>query len=63
VEVLLDGKLIAQQTVDLPPPDPSGAISMLMRAVPRPGNCELKITALQGGDSIQRTIRYSIAAQ
>ena len=63
VEVLLDGQTIAQQTVDLPAPDKSGAISMVMRAVPRPGNCELKITAQQGGESVQRSIRYSIAAQ
>jgi hypothetical protein len=36
---------------------------MLIQAASKPGNSELKIKVLQGGDSVERSVRYSIAAQ
>ena len=63
VQVLRDGNVVAEQTVEPAAPDPSGAISMLIRAASKPGNSELKIKVLQGGDSVERSVRYSIAAQ
>jgi hypothetical protein len=61
VQVLVDGNEIAKQDVDAPAPDPSGAIFMLIRTRPHPGNCELRITARQGGESVERSVRYSVA--
>jgi hypothetical protein len=63
VQFLLDGRVIAQQTADLPDPDATGAIPMTIGAVARPGNYELKITALQGSDSVEQSLKYSIAAK
>jgi hypothetical protein len=63
VEFLLAGKPAASQTVDLPAPDASGAIPMTIGTLPKPGDYELKITLFQGGKSVQRSIRYSIAAR
>jgi VWFA-related protein len=63
VQVLLGGQVIARQTSDLPAPDASGAIPMVIRAVPGPGDYELRITALQGSDSVEQSLKYSIAAK
>jgi hypothetical protein len=63
VQFLLDGRVIAQQTAGLPDPDATGAIPMSIGAVARPGNYELKITALQGSDSVEQSLKYSIAAK
>jgi hypothetical protein len=63
VQFLRDGKALAGQTADLPPADASGAIPMTIGALAEPGNYELKIAMLQGGQSVERSIRYSIAAK
>jgi hypothetical protein len=63
VQFLLDGKAIASQTADLPPADASGAAPMTIGAIAKPGNYELKIAMFQGGESVERSIRYSIAAR
>jgi hypothetical protein len=63
VEFLLGGKAIASQTADVPPPDASGAAPMTIAAIPRPGHYQLKITLSQGGESVEQSIRYSIAAR
>ncbi len=63
VQFLLDGKEIASQTADLPPADASGAVPMTIGAIAKPGSYELKITVFQGGESVERSIRYSIAAR
>jgi len=54
------GQVFAEQTADLPAPDPDGAIPMFVAAATRPGNCELQITALQGKDSATEHIQYAV---
>jgi hypothetical protein len=57
------GQVFADQTVALPEPDEHGAIGMFVAAATRPGNCELRITAMQGGESATEQIAYMAAAQ
>lgn len=58
VEFENGGQVFADQIVDLPEPDATGAIAMFVAAVPRQGNCELRITAMQGGQSVTGEIAY-----
>jgi VWFA-related protein len=62
VAFLVGGKLIAKQQSDLPAPDSTGAIPVLIQAATRPGDCELRITATQGNSATLRTVSYTIAA-
>ena len=59
---LVGGKLVAKQESELPAPDSTGAIPMVIQAATRPGDCELRITAMQGNTATQRSISYTIAA-
>ncbi|MFY9724285.1 MAG: VWA domain-containing protein [Bryobacteraceae bacterium] len=63
VESLAAGQVIAKRTIDLPPAaGASGAIPLVLRAAAHPGNCELKITALQGNSrTATRTLAYTIS--
>jgi VWFA-related protein len=63
IEFLVDGKLVAQKTADLPTPDSTGAVPMLLGAMVQPGECELKITAMQGYAMATQSVKYSVAAQ
>jgi hypothetical protein len=63
VQFLLNGRPVAQQTAELPAPDASGAIPMTIGAVALAGNCELKIAAIQGGETVEESVSYSIAAK
>jgi hypothetical protein len=63
VEFKNGGQVFADQTVALPEPDASGAIAMFVTAATRPGNCELRITAMQGDQSATEQIAYLGAAQ
>ncbi|MBZ5626811.1 MAG: VWA domain-containing protein [Acidobacteriia bacterium] len=63
VEFKNGGEVFAEQTVALPEPDSNGAIAMFVAAATRPGNCELRITAMQGGQSATEQIAYLGAAQ
>jgi hypothetical protein len=63
VEFLLGGRVLAKQAADLPPADDSGAIPMMVGAATRPGDCELRITASQGSDSVTQSVRYTVAAK
>jgi len=63
VEFLVDGKLVAQKTTDLPAADATGAVPMVMGAMVQPGNCELKITALQGYATATQSVKYTVAVQ
>ncbi len=58
VEVLHDGESVAKQTADLPAPDASGAIPMLVGTPPLPGKDEVKITAMQGDESAEHSLKY-----
>jgi len=62
VEFLSGGQVLAKQTADLPPPDRSGTIPMIVGAALRPGNCELRITALQGNESATGSVNYTVAS-
>lgn len=63
VEFLNNGQLIAQQTAGLGVADANGNIPMLVGAVIRPGDCELRITAFQGAESVTQSVKYTVAAK
>lgn len=62
-EFLLNGQVLAKQVADLPAPDATGAIPMVINTAAKPGNCELRITAMQGSSSAVQSLKYSIAAK
>ena len=62
VEFLVDDKVIAKQLADLPPPDATGAIPMVVATATQAGKCQLRISALQGSASAVQTLHYSVAA-
>src|SRR3984957_6990633 len=62
-EFLINGQVLAKQVADLPAPDATGAIPMVINTAAKPGNCELRITALQGNSSSVHSLKYSIAAK
>jgi VWFA-related protein len=63
VEFKNGGQVFAEQTLAVPDPDEKGATAMFLAAVPRPGNCELQITAMQGTQTATERIAYLVAAQ
>ncbi len=63
VEFKSGGQVFAQSTADLPAPDATGTIPMFVAAATRPGNCELKITAVQGNQSATEQVQYAVKAQ
>jgi len=63
VQFLVNGEELEQKQSELPAPDSSGGIPVLVNAATRPGNCEIKITALQGFESTTRSVTYTVAAQ
>ncbi|HTQ55301.1 MAG TPA: VWA domain-containing protein [Bryobacteraceae bacterium] len=60
VEFSVGGQELAEKQMELPAPDSSGAIPMLVKADARPGKCQIKITALQGFESDARTVAYTV---
>ena len=63
VEFLVDGHVLAKQDAELPAPDATGAIPMVVGAVAKPGHCELRITARQGEQSTMQNLYYTVVAQ
>ncbi|MGA3024667.1 MAG: VWA domain-containing protein [Bryobacteraceae bacterium] len=63
VEFLVGGESLAKQSADLPPADDSGAIPMVVSAAVKPGDCEFKITAVQGNESATQSVKYTVADQ
>jgi VWFA-related protein len=63
VEFLVGGESLAKQTAALPAPDDTGAVPMVVGTVVKPGDCELKITAVQGNDSVTQSVKYTVADQ
>jgi len=61
-QFIKNGQVLATQKSALPLPDESGAIPMTIRAVREPGDYEVKITVQQGSGSVERSLKYSIAA-
>jgi VWFA-related protein len=62
-EFLVNGQVLAKQVADLPAPDATGAIPMVINTAAKPGNCELRITAMQGNSSSVQSLKYSIAGK
>ena len=62
-QFLKEGRLLATQKSALPLPDESGAIPMTIRAVREPGDYEVRITVEQGRASVERSLKYTIAAK
>lgn len=60
VEFFVNGQRLAAQTAELPPPDASGAVPMMVSAAMRPGLCELRITARQGLEAARGSVRYVV---
>ena len=60
VEFLSNGQPIASQTADLPSPDTSGAIPMMVGAAVLPGDCELRLTVKQGANTATESVHYSL---
>jgi hypothetical protein len=63
VEFIVDSKPVAMQSVKLPEPDASGAVALLMRGPMRPGDCELRISTVQGTTSATQSVKYKVVAQ
>jgi VWFA-related protein len=61
VQCLLDGQLIANQTADIPPADSPAGEPFGIGVPGKPGSYEVKIAALQGNESAEQSIRYTIA--
>jgi hypothetical protein len=61
VQCLLDGKLIANQTAAIPAADASGSVPFGIGVPNRPGSYEVKIATLQGSESNEQSIHYTIA--
>ena len=54
---------IVAPIADLPAADATGTIPMFVAAATRPGNCELRITALQGNESATEHLQYAVPAK
>ena len=63
VQFLVNGEELEQKQSELPAPDSSGAIPVLVNAATKAGNCEIKITILQGFESTTRSLKYTVAPQ
>jgi VWFA-related protein len=62
-QFLKNGQILATQKSALPAPDESGAIPMTIRAVREPGDYEVRVRVEQGQASVQRSLKYTIAAK
>jgi len=61
-QVLREGRLVADQTAELPEADASGGIPVLIEAAAHPGSHEMRLSVSQGSSSSTEEIRYQIAA-
>ena len=58
-----DDHVLATQKSALPAPDESGAIPITIRAIHEPGQYEVRIKVDQGRATVERSLKYSIAAK
>jgi len=63
VEFLVDGNQLEQRQSELPEPDSSGAIPVLVNAATKAGNCEIKVTAVQGFETATRSVTFTVPAR
>jgi hypothetical protein len=61
-QFLQDGRVLTTQNSAIPKPDSSGAVPMAIQTIAKPGNYEVRITVEQGRGSVQRSLKYTIAA-
>jgi VWFA-related protein len=60
LQMFQNGKEIARKTVGLPQPQDDGAVPMLMRLNPSPGQCDVVVTAQEGTLAAQSTLSVKI---
>jgi VWFA-related protein len=60
-QFLVNGRLVSEQTADIPPRTDSSPIPVVLSGLSQPGHCELKVVALQGDDSVEQSFRYTVA--
>jgi hypothetical protein len=63
VQLLKSGRVLARRKLALPPPDASGGIPMWIEETKQPGNYELRVTAVQGITSTERSLTYTVAGK
>jgi hypothetical protein len=63
VQMMKSGRVLARQDAELPPPNESGRIPMIIGTVPEPGDYRLSVIASQGRDSVEQTVAYSISGK
>jgi hypothetical protein len=62
VLLLKDGKVVATQKPALAQPDPSGAVPMAIQPAAGPGDYEVRIAVEQEHRLVERSLKYTIAA-
>jgi VWFA-related protein len=62
-QFLKNGRVIASQKSALPLPDASGAVPMAIQPIAGPGDYEVRVTIEQGHRSVERNLKYTIAAK
>ncbi len=60
LHVFREGKEVARKPLDLSRPEPDGSIPMLVRLLPDPGQCDVQITAQQGGAIAESTLSVKV---
>jgi VWFA-related protein len=63
VRLLQDGRLLSTRKPELPPPDASGGIPIVIEETYLPGSYEVRATVVQGGSSTERSLAYTVAAK
>jgi VWFA-related protein len=63
IQFLMDGQVVARRAEELPAADAAGAVPKLFATVAKlAGNCEWKIVATQGSESLERSVKYTVVA-
>ncbi len=61
IQFLAGGQVVADQAAALPESDANGTIAMMVGALTsRPGDCELRITAIQGNETAAERLAYTV---
>jgi hypothetical protein len=62
-QFLKNGRVIASQKSALPQADASGGVPMAIQPIAGPGDYEVRVTVEQGHRSVERNLKYTIAAK
>ena len=63
LRIIRDGRVLLTRRATLPPADASGSIPKVISGSDKPGSYEVQITATQGKESVERSLKYTIAAK